>query len=58
MADDDSTVAEVIGEGVADLVIEVFEQPVAGIDQIDFAPHVAKHRGILTADNPRAVNAD
>ncbi len=51
-------VAQVVAEGIGDLVVEEGQQPVAGVDQIDLHIEIGEDRRILAADHPGAVDGD
>ena len=56
--DDRTAIAEVVGQGVDDLVVEELEQLVARVDQVHLDPQVAEHRGVFAADHAGAVDGD
>jgi hypothetical protein len=58
VADDAALVAEVVREGVDDLVVEDREQLVAGVDEVHLHPEGAEHRRVLAADDAGAVDGD
>ena len=58
VADQRAFLAEVIAQGVADLVVEKLQQLVARVDQVQLAAQVAEHRGIFAADDARPVDRD
>src|SRR4030095_12692366 len=58
VSDESAFFAEVVTEGVANLVVEKFKELVAGVDEVELAAEIAEHRGIFAADGARAVDRD
>jgi hypothetical protein len=58
VADEGALIAEVIGEGVGDLVVEEGEEAVALVDEVELAAEAAEDRGVLAADDAGAVDGD
>src|SRR5207249_7790615 len=58
VADERPFFAEVIAQRVANLIVKKLQKLLAGVDQIELAAEVAKHRGIFAADDAGAVDRD
>jgi hypothetical protein len=56
VADANTGIAHVVGEGIADFVVEKFKHAGAGIDEIKFDVEVAKHGCIFAANDPGTIN--
>ena len=58
VADHHALVAQVVAQGVGDLIIKERQQLGAAVDQIHLAAHVAEDTGVFAADHPGAANGD
>ncbi|MNF52575.1 hypothetical protein D3C84_339250 [compost metagenome] len=58
VTDQHVVVAQVVAEGVGDLVVEEAEQLVAVVDQVNQYAQATEDRGVLGADHPGAVDDD
>ncbi|MCY1350667.1 hypothetical protein D9M69_369030 [compost metagenome] len=58
VTDQHVVVAQVVAEGVGDLVVEEAEQLVAVVDQVHQHTQAAEDRGVLGADHPGTVDDD
>src|SRR5690606_16443400 len=58
VADDHAQLAQVVAEGVRNLVVEKGQQAVPSVDQIDLDTQAAENRGVLATDGARAVDDD
>lgn len=56
VADANAGIAHVIGEGIADFVIEKFKHAGAGVDEIEFDVEVSEHGCIFAADDAGTIN--
>ena len=56
VAHPDSGIAHVVGQSVADFIVEEFEHLGACVHQIEFDLQISEHRRIFTADHSRSVN--
>src|SRR5690606_17725846 len=48
--------AQMVTEGIGDLVIEEAQQPVAVVDEVDLHPQTTEDRGVFATDHPRTVD--
>ena len=52
MTDQRAVMAQMIGQRIADFVVEEREQPVAGVEQVDLDAEPGEDRGVFATDNP------